>query len=112
MANAYNGAMKKETRSRMAFEAISSGLPFPESHPTFPLWDLGYTPDEVYDLYWPRGFHFCAPPGKPTARGRGAAMKAEPHRQGCAGNPYGVWFGPDGKEEGGELELVEETELS
>ncbi|KAI1253335.1 hypothetical protein MGN70_005543 [Eutypa lata] len=45
-------------------------LPTPETHPAFPLWELGLTPEEVYDLYWPRGFHFCAPPGKPTASGR------------------------------------------
>ena len=35
-----------------------------------PLWELGFTPEEVYDLYWARGFHSCAPPGKPTASGR------------------------------------------
>ncbi len=45
-------------------------LPTPETHPEFPLWALGYSPEEVYDLFWPRGFHFCCPPEKPTASGR------------------------------------------
>jgi 2-polyprenyl-6-methoxyphenol hydroxylase-like FAD-dependent oxidoreductase len=45
-------------------------LPTPETHPEFPLWQFGYTPEEVYDLFWPVGWHFCAPPGKPTATGR------------------------------------------
>ncbi|KAI0019446.1 monooxygenase-like protein [Xylariomycetidae sp. FL0641] len=45
-------------------------LPTPETHPNFPLWDLGYTPEAIYDLYWPSGWHFCSPPGKPTAAGR------------------------------------------
>lgn len=45
-------------------------LPTPESHPDFPAWKLGMTPQEVYDLFWPKGWHFCSPPGKPTATGR------------------------------------------
>ncbi|KAF5643370.1 3-(3-hydroxy-phenyl)propionate 3-hydroxycinnamic acid hydroxylase [Fusarium tjaetaba] len=45
-------------------------LPTPESHPDFPLWKLGYSPQEVYDLFWPIGWHFCTPPGKATASGR------------------------------------------
>ncbi|KAJ6787998.1 hypothetical protein PWT90_01110 [Aphanocladium album] len=45
-------------------------LPTPDSHPMFPLWKLGYTPAQVYDLFWPQGWHFCSPPGKPTASGR------------------------------------------
>jgi 2-polyprenyl-6-methoxyphenol hydroxylase-like FAD-dependent oxidoreductase len=44
--------------------------PTPGTHPDFPLWKLGMTPLEVYDLFWPKGWHFCAPPGKPTASGR------------------------------------------
>lgn len=28
------------------------------------------TPQDVYDLYWPKDWHFCTPPGKPTAAGR------------------------------------------
>ncbi|PVI03658.1 monooxygenase-like protein [Periconia macrospinosa] len=45
-------------------------LPTPKSHPNFSLWNLGYTPEQVYDLFWPKGWHFCSPPGKPTASGR------------------------------------------
>ncbi|KAI1635446.1 monooxygenase-like protein [Biscogniauxia mediterranea] len=45
-------------------------LPTPRTHPDFPLWDYGYTPEGVYDLFWPKGWHFCSPPGKPTAAGR------------------------------------------
>ncbi|KAF2166172.1 hypothetical protein M409DRAFT_66681 [Zasmidium cellare ATCC 36951] len=45
-------------------------LPTPETHPDFPAWKVGMTPEEVYDLFWPAGWHFCSPPGKPTATGR------------------------------------------
>jgi 2-polyprenyl-6-methoxyphenol hydroxylase-like FAD-dependent oxidoreductase len=44
--------------------------PTPKTHPDLPFWNLGMTPEEVYDLYWPKGWHFCSPPGKPTAGGR------------------------------------------
>ncbi|KAI0445548.1 hypothetical protein F4803DRAFT_135069 [Xylaria telfairii] len=49
---------------------LEISLPTPESHPDFPLWKLGYTPAEVYDLFWPIGWHFGSPPGKPLAAGR------------------------------------------
>jgi 2-polyprenyl-6-methoxyphenol hydroxylase-like FAD-dependent oxidoreductase len=45
-------------------------LPTKETHPDFPAWELGMSPNEVYDLFWPKGWHFCSPPGKPTATGR------------------------------------------
>ncbi|KAF5648070.1 3-(3-hydroxy-phenyl)propionate 3-hydroxycinnamic acid hydroxylase [Fusarium sp. NRRL 52700] len=45
-------------------------LPTPETHPDFPLWKFGYSPQEIYDLFWPVGWHFCTPPGKATASGR------------------------------------------
>lgn len=62
-------------------------LPTPETHTDFPLWKLGFTPERVYDLFWPVGWHFCSPPGKPTACGRFGPHKdrlwrhefAEPH---------------------------------
>ncbi|KAH7136805.1 monooxygenase-like protein [Dactylonectria estremocensis] len=44
--------------------------PTAQTHPQFPLWKLGYSSDEVYDLFWPEGWHFCSPPGKATACGR------------------------------------------
>ena len=43
--------------------------PTPASHPQLPFWELGMTSDEVCDLYWPKGWHFCTPPGKATACG-------------------------------------------
>ena len=45
-------------------------LPTPERHPELPLWAMGNTPEELYDLFWPAGWHFCSPPGKATANGR------------------------------------------
>jgi len=44
--------------------------PTPESHPDFPLWKLGFEPEDAWDLFWPRGFHFCNHPTKPVAAGR------------------------------------------
>jgi hypothetical protein len=32
--------------------------PTPETHPQFPLWELGYTPEEVYEVFWPSGFQY------------------------------------------------------
>ena len=29
-------------------------LPTPKTHPDFPLWRLGYTPEQVYDLIFPK----------------------------------------------------------
>ena len=49
---------------------LKLAVPTPQTHPDFLLWKLGYNPDEVYDLFWPVGWHFCSPPGKPTATGR------------------------------------------
>ena len=45
-------------------------LPTPKSHPSLPFWEHGYSPEDVYDLFWPQGWHFCSPPGLPTATGR------------------------------------------
>lgn len=45
-------------------------LPTPETHPELPVWKVGLTPAQVYDLFWPKGWHFCSPPGKPVATGR------------------------------------------
>ena len=49
---------------------LKIGLPTPQTHPTYPYWKIGMTPEEVYDLYWPKSWHFCSPPGKATATGR------------------------------------------
>ncbi|BAE66489.1 unnamed protein product [Aspergillus oryzae RIB40] len=45
-------------------------LPTPESHPEFSLWTLGYTPDEVYDLFFPYEFRFLCNPNRPAVCGR------------------------------------------
>ncbi|KAF2804537.1 FAD/NAD(P)-binding domain-containing protein [Mytilinidion resinicola] len=44
--------------------------PTPESHPKFPLWNQGFKSDELWDLFWPSGFHFCNHPTMPVAAGR------------------------------------------
>lgn len=33
--------------------------PTPQSHPDFPLWKLGYTPQQVHDAFWPSGFQYA-----------------------------------------------------
>lgn len=45
-------------------------LPTPESHPDLPLWAAGHDPESVFDLFWPRNWHFCRPPGRSVACGR------------------------------------------
>ncbi|KIX07316.1 uncharacterized protein Z518_01969 [Rhinocladiella mackenziei CBS 650.93] len=66
----------KQSTGLMQYEGcwVASNLklspPTPATHPDFPLWRFGYTPEDVYDLFWPKGWHFCCPPGKPTAAGR------------------------------------------
>lgn len=45
-------------------------LPTPQSHPELCFWNMGMTPEDVYDLFWPEDWHFCRPPGKATACGR------------------------------------------
>lgn len=45
-------------------------LPTPESHPDFPLWKLGYNPQQVYDLFFPEEFRFLCNPERPAVCGR------------------------------------------
>ncbi|KAF3387026.1 hypothetical protein F1880_001616 [Penicillium rolfsii] len=45
-------------------------LPTPKTHPTFPLWKLGYTPEQVYDLFFPTDFRFLCNPVRPAVCGR------------------------------------------
>jgi len=45
-------------------------LPTPETHPKFPLWKLGYSPEDVYDLFFPRDFNFICDPARPSVCGR------------------------------------------
>ncbi|PYH44740.1 putative monooxygenase [Aspergillus saccharolyticus JOP 1030-1] len=41
-------------------------LPTPETHPCFPLWDLGYKPEDVYDLLFPPDFRFLCNRKRPA----------------------------------------------
>ncbi|KAJ5190353.1 uncharacterized protein N7498_009338 [Penicillium cinerascens] len=45
-------------------------LPNDKTHPDFPLWKLGYTPEQVYDLFFPRNFRFICNPNRPSVCGR------------------------------------------
>ena len=45
-------------------------LPTEKTHPSFPLWRLGYTPIEVYDLFFPQEFRFLCNPDRPSVCGR------------------------------------------
>ena len=45
-------------------------IPTPTTHPDFPLWSLGYTPEEVYDLFFPPDFRFLCNPERPAVCGR------------------------------------------
>jgi len=45
-------------------------IPNEKSHPDFPLWQLGYTPQEVYDLFFPTFFRFLCNPKRPSVCGR------------------------------------------
>ncbi|KAJ6114339.1 monooxygenase [Penicillium sp. IBT 16267x] len=45
-------------------------LPTKETHPSFPLWELGYTPQQVYDLFFPENFRFLCNPTRPAVCGR------------------------------------------
>lgn len=45
-------------------------LPTKETHPSFPLWELGYTPQQVYDTFFPTDFRFLCNPDRPAVCGR------------------------------------------
>ena len=45
-------------------------VPTPATHPEFPLWGLSYTPEEVYDLFFPTDFRFLCNPERPAVCGR------------------------------------------
>ncbi|KAH0592480.1 hypothetical protein MHUMG1_09751 [Metarhizium humberi] len=45
-------------------------LPTPETHPDFPLWANGYTPQQVYDAYFPTDFRFLCNPKRAAVCGR------------------------------------------
>jgi 2-polyprenyl-6-methoxyphenol hydroxylase-like FAD-dependent oxidoreductase len=45
-------------------------LPTPETHPDLPLWKKGYTPQQVYDLFFPLDFRFLCNPRRAAVCGR------------------------------------------
>ncbi|KAJ5302330.1 hypothetical protein N7508_007193 [Penicillium antarcticum] len=45
-------------------------LPNEKTHPDFALWRLGYTPEQVYDLFFPVNFRFVCNPERPAVCGR------------------------------------------
>lgn len=45
-------------------------LPTTESHPNFLPWKLGYTPEQVYDLFFPKNFRFICNAERPAVCGR------------------------------------------
>ncbi|KAL7940891.1 hypothetical protein V8C42DRAFT_205788 [Trichoderma barbatum] len=45
-------------------------LPSPETHPNFPLWEKGYTPQQVYDEFFPTDFRFMCNHIRPAVCGR------------------------------------------
>lgn len=45
-------------------------LPTPDTHPNFPLWKQGYSPEQVYDAFFPKGFRFLCNPQRPSVCGR------------------------------------------
>lgn len=45
-------------------------LPTPETHPDFPLWKKGFTPQQVYDAFFPTDFRFLCNPTRPAVCGR------------------------------------------
>ncbi|KAG2179706.1 hypothetical protein INT44_006554 [Umbelopsis vinacea] len=45
-------------------------IPTQESHPDFPLWQLGYTPHTVYEKFFPLDFRFLCNPQRPAVCGR------------------------------------------
>ncbi|KAJ5379427.1 hypothetical protein N7509_012546 [Penicillium cosmopolitanum] len=45
-------------------------MPTAETHPDFPLWRLGYSPEDVYNQFFPKDFRFLCNPRRPAVCGR------------------------------------------
>ena len=41
-------------------------IPTQETHPDFPLWRLGYSSQQIYDLFFPKEFRFLCNPQRPA----------------------------------------------
>lgn len=44
--------------------------PTEKTHPDLPFWKLGYTPEQVYDEFFPEGFRFICNSERPAVCGR------------------------------------------
>ncbi|VUC22234.1 unnamed protein product [Clonostachys rosea] len=68
--------IRMETVSQMSYEETwvalnwRISLPTPKTHPRFPLWERGYTPEQVYDAFFPSDFRFLCNPNRPAVCGR------------------------------------------
>ena len=49
---------------------LQISLPTPETHPDLPIWALGVSPEEFYNIVWPKDWHFCTHPKEAVATGR------------------------------------------
>jgi hypothetical protein len=45
-------------------------VPTRDTHPDFPLWKLGYSSEDVYDLFFPKDFRFLCNPQRAAVCGR------------------------------------------
>jgi hypothetical protein len=45
-------------------------LPTKETHPDFPLWKMGYSSEDEYNLFFPKDFRFLCNPRRPAVCGR------------------------------------------
>ncbi|KAM5510071.1 hypothetical protein FOXYSP1_13037 [Fusarium oxysporum f. sp. phaseoli] len=56
------GVEQAEGKIHYAVKWVAANLritiPTPTSHSYFPLWKLGYEPEEVWDVFWPEGVQF------------------------------------------------------
>ncbi|KAJ6090284.1 hypothetical protein N7486_009099 [Penicillium sp. IBT 16267x] len=68
--------MEQATSTKAFYEEVwvalnwKISLPTETTHPEFPLWSLGYTPEQVYDLFFPSNFRFLCNPNRPSVCGR------------------------------------------
>jgi hypothetical protein len=63
----YNRTSYEETWVALNWQI---SLPNHKSHPDFPLWNLGYTSEDVFDLFFPTEFRFLCNPRRPAVCGR------------------------------------------
>jgi hypothetical protein len=49
---------------------LKLALPTPATHPDFPLWSKGYSPEDVIDAFFPQEFRFLCNPHRAAVCGR------------------------------------------